>query len=47
MNAHFDHMCLQRGLYHVQSGAEVWEQQSLGNNPPWQEGSGMQTDTHA
>lgn len=30
-------MCLQRGLYHVQSGAEAWEQQSLGNNPPWQD----------
>lgn len=30
-------MCLQRGLYHVQSGAEAWEQQSLENNPPWQD----------
>lgn len=27
-------MCLQYGLSHVQSGAEAWEQQSLGNNPP-------------
>lgn len=27
-------MCLQRGLSHVQSGAEAWEQKSLGDNPP-------------
>lgn len=45
MNALFDQMCLQRGLYQVPSGAGAREQQSLGNNPLWQEGCSVQADT--